>query len=65
MSETTKETWPDLSRDARAWELAKIALGISDTSTLTPEETTALVTTAQEIKKSLCKSKLRHVKTLQ
>lgn len=27
MEHTTKTMWPDLSKDQRAWELAKVALG--------------------------------------
>lgn len=46
MSQTTKTMWPDLSKDQRAWELAKVALGED-----APIHT--LVARAQEIKNAL------------
>ena len=42
----SKVTWPDMSKDMKAWELAKIALGPHCT-------TEQLVRKAQEIKEAL------------
>jgi hypothetical protein len=44
--ETTKTVWPDLSKDNKAWELAKIALGPG-------ADPSDLARRAQEIKEQL------------
>jgi hypothetical protein len=46
MEQNTKTRWPDLSKDQRAWELAKVALGKD-------APLTELVQRAQRIKETL------------
>ncbi len=46
VARATRTTWPDLSKDQRAWELAKVALGAD-------ADLHALVSRAQEIKETL------------
>jgi hypothetical protein len=46
VNETSRLQWPDLSKDQRAWELAKVALG-------TDAPISAIAKRAQEIKETL------------
>jgi len=49
----TEIKWPDLSKDQKAWELARTALGVTDADMNDPKKREELIQKAEEIKRAL------------